>query len=467
MQSWDRIDDPNSQFFLENDRSFLDAPGEFFVDRLSRTLYYIPREGEVAATAVATVPLLTQLLEVKGSDAGVVEYVFIQGISFQHTRYVYPWQGDNPCQADALQDAAIELSWARSIAFEGCEVSHTGNWAMAFGLGCRDGKAEHCYLHDLGGGGVKIGTQVIPTDEETMLTRRICVDNCIVRDGGQVFVQAVGVLLLQASDNRITHNDIADFFYTGISVGWVWGYSHSPSTHNIVTYNHIHHIGWGALSDMGGIYTLGDARGTEVCHNRIHDIYSLGYGGWGLYTDEGTTGILMKDNLVYRCKSSGFHQHYGKDNMICNNIFVNSLRAQLEATRVEPDHLPFTFSHNIIQYEQGNMYGINWQYVNFAADENIYWNTRGAVTWNGASLEDWQKSGKDVHSLVVDPRLADVANEDFTPKNSEALQAIHFVPFNADEAGVYGDTAWTDLACYDASRYALFLKIVDQYEKRQ
>ena len=271
------------------------------------------------------------------------------------------------------------------------------------------------------------------------------------------------MILFQTSDNNVTHNDISDFLYTGISVGWVWGYSHSPSKRNKILYNHIHHIGWGVLSDMGGVYTLGISEGTEVSHNFIHDIWSYGYGGWGLYTDEGSTDIRMEYNLVVRCKSSGFHQHYGKENIIRNNIFVDNALAQLEATRVEPDHLPFTFTSNIIAYHKGNMYGINWRDVNFKCDNNIYWNDVSGVNWNGLSHEEWQDAtGKDVHSLIVNPRFAAPEKGDYTPLNTEALKQIGFTPFDPTEAGVIGenDAEWKTLSHFDENLDALFQSMI-------
>ena len=65
-------------------------------------------------------------------------------------------------------------------------------------------------------------------------------------------------------ENVIAHNEIADLNYTGISCGWVWGYENSITRENLIEKNHIHDIGNGVLSDMGGIYLLGNQQGTIV-----------------------------------------------------------------------------------------------------------------------------------------------------------------------------------------------------------
>jgi hypothetical protein len=224
---------------------------------------------------------------------------------------------------------------------------------------------------------------------------------------------------------------------------------------------------------MGGVYTLGPSEGTTVNNNVIHHVYAYSYGGWGLYTDEGSTGVTMENNLVYRTKTGSFHQHYGKENVVRNNIFVDSLNHQIQRSRAEP-HLSFTFENNIVSYHTGKLLDGKWKDANVAMRNNVYWkaptpspgtpgegggegraSTIGGwpkgdpaipLTFDNLSLEDWQKAGKDAGSVIADPRFTDPEKFDFhLPPGSPALK-LGFKPFDYTKAGIYGDPAWLKLA---------------------
>jgi len=79
-----------------------------------------------------------------------------------------------------------------------------------------------------------------------------------------VFFSACGMALIHSYGNEVSHNHIHDFYYTGISCGWVWGFAENVSRENRIEKNHIHHLGKGVLSDMGGIYILGVQPGTML-----------------------------------------------------------------------------------------------------------------------------------------------------------------------------------------------------------
>lgn len=460
MHVWNTLDN-TSQFFFENSKAFLDSPGEWYLEQ-NGSLYYMPKDGETIENSTAIVPVLDRLVVIGGEEGKKVENIRFENLSFLYTRYTMPFQGNEPSQAAAFTEAAVMVDYARNIQFLNCEISHTGTNAIWFRRACSDCNLTHSYIHDLGVGAVKIGERQAPKDER-LTTRNITIHNNILRSGSHEFPTGVGVLIFSSGDNTISNNEIADFGYSGVSVGWVWGYKESAAVRNKIIFNHIHHLGWGELSDMGGVYTLGPSVGTIVSNNVIHHIYSYGYGGWGIYTDEGSTGILIENNLVYECKSSGFHQHYGKDNIIRNNIFANQIKGQLEATRTE-DHQSFSFTNNIVYFDRGNLIGQHgWKHVKFEADYNCYWDSRTKdISFEGMNFGEWKKTtGKDQHSIVADPGFKDPSAYNFEITNKSILSKIRFNRFDYSKAGVYGDSAWKKLSEFDpeiATKYNAMVK---------
>jgi len=283
----------------------------------------------------------------------------------------------------------------------------------------------------------------------------IITDNHIDHYGVE-YPSAVGILLMHTEGNVVMHNEIHHGGYTGISIGWHWGYQRSISRDNHIEFNHIHHIGQGLLSDMGAIYTLGVSPGTTIRNNLIHDVDANHYGGWGIYNDEGSSHILIENNVVYDTKFAGYNIHYAKEVTVRNNIFAFGRLQQLSRSRVEP-HKSVFFERNIVLWAEGALLNGAWRdkpykfYFNpksakgahettstFDMDWNVYFNPKQkleAVKFNGLAWPAWQKTGKDRHSVYADPLFVDAAKRDFRLKPESPALRLGFEPIDVSAVG--------------------------------
>ena len=433
-------DDKDARYWVENAADALDAPGEWFLDRRSGTLSYLALPGEDVGNAQFIAPALSQLIRLEGKEESgeFVHDIVFRGITFAHVDWSLPAKGYVDMQAAFDIPAAVELAGARHCRIEQCNFVHLGQYALEVHKSSQNDEVTGNEMTDLGAGGVKVGDPKVPSGN-VQATSGILVSENFIHNIGIVYPAAVGVWIGQSSGNTVAHNEIGDTFYTGISLGWTWGYGPTAAHDNRIEFNNIYNIGRGLLSDMGCIYSLGVQPGTVERNNLCHDVtrFEHGYGGWGLYTDEGSSQIVIENNIVYRTEDDGYHHHYGRENIVRNNIFALGQMAQIRRSRKEA-HVGFSFEHNIVYWKEGTLLDPDgkWDDDQFHFDYNLYYQAGGQpIQFGKESLAEWQKRGQDVHSLVADPLFVDPEHGDFTLMPGSPATKIGFKPIDMSQVG--------------------------------
>ena len=467
------------RFYFEDLAGYPAVPGTWTCDRRAGRLYYRPKEGETLEETEVRICRSLQLLRIRGDLEGKrpVRGIEIDGLAFRYADWSEPcnlpvwwdpycpegeWDrkesgrhfvetnGANPyrdigssAQAAINVPGAVVFEAAEDCALERCEIGHVGFHAVSVGRGCRNLRFSRCRFHDTGAGGLiaeGTGTEG-PSHHATGFLR---VEDCEIEGTGHVFAGGCGVTLAHVFRCSVVHNHIHDLSYSGISVGWVWGYAENPSYGHRIENNHIHDVGVrGNLSDMGAIYLLGFQPGTFVRGNFIHDVNRAEYGGWGLYPDEGSSGVVFENNVVARCASHCLFEHFGRQNIYRNNVFVSGGLAVFSITEdrggkffdwppqgtfFERNILVATDTPVVIDY-----LGFFRKGPPFRSRDNLYWDaerqaaplivhekTKPGDPHPGLNteereigLEAFRRPGRDRTSLAADPGFVDPSTDDY------------------------------------------------------
>jgi len=416
---------PLARYYVENVAEALDTPGQWYLNRATGVLTYLPRPGEELATTTEIIaPRLAQLVRLED-----VDHVRLRGLELRHAESNRGRSEIGALQAAVDVGGAISASGARDSTFEDLTIANVGSWGIQLGAGCERDRIVRCDIGDLGAGGIRIGEEKLGGADAD----HDAITDCHIHDGGHIYRSAVGVWIGQSAGNLIAHNHVHDFDYSGISVGWTWGYKASGAKENVIEKNHVHDVGRGVLSDLAGIYTLGPSPGTVIRNNVIHDVSDHAYGGWGIYFDEGTTGVVAERNVVFRTQSGGFFQNYGEHNVVANNVFALSREGQL----VRGEEVgSISFERNIVYFREGELLAWNWTSDGFAFDRNVYWNASGREpAFAGATLADWRRRGMDLHSIIADPLFVDPEHGDFSLRAGSPARGVGFEPIDVRDVG--------------------------------
>lgn len=426
-----------TRYLVENVKEALEEPGQWYLDRPSGTLTYLPRPGEKPEQTVVMAPRLDRLVAVQGDAAGHrwVTNIIFRGLTFAHGNWVTPPTGNCISQAEATMPAALLAEGLRDSAFEQCTVTQMGGYGLELGNGCQRDTISRCEFTDLGGGGVKLGPT--RTDDQEVLVSYVTVSDCLLAHLGRMHPAAVGVWAGYGHHLTLTHNEVYDLYYSGLSLGWSWGYAPTPNHDNAITDNVIHDALQNVLTDGAGIYTLGLQPNSVMSGNVVYDLVGIPW-AVGLYLDEGSTGWTCENNVVYNITTHDFNVNYGHDNVARNNIFGPILDPKaplLRCGRVEPVR-SMTVESNLIYYRQGDLVDQLWPTSSSLLRRNLYWNAAGLpVKFRDKTFAEWQALGQDADSIIADPRFVNPERGDFRLQPDSPAARVGFKPFDYSQAG--------------------------------
>jgi len=488
------------RYFIEGLFEELDAPGEWYLDRRTDTLYFWPpapiADGDVVA------PVTGNVVTLDGAD-----HVTLRGFTIE-----------------VCEGTAVSVKNCHHALVAGNTVRNCGGWGIAIRGGGHAG-ARSNDVNATGHGGINVGGG----DRETLTPGNNFADNNYVHHCAKRWTTYQPGIRITGVGNRIAHNLIHDMPHAGVVLG---------GNDNVMELNIVHHVNLES-TDTGGIYFCSrdwTQRGNVIRYNLFHHIGGFGKASswvpvrhgkvkfeyphftWGIYLDDPTTGTHVHGNILYAVPICGLHNHGGRDNLWENNVIVDcpafgagrlapnwsewpSIYKRLKARRTpgspyltrypEIAHIADTrpeamtgvrFLRNIIYYTKAGtawlrgerskswggpdcqlLYRLHIDKQDFdpaTFDHNCIYaepgldlrvNCRlipepgGMLTWDA-----WRKTGADAHSLLADPLFVDPAARDYRLRPDSPALTLGFQPIPTDQIGPQPDEFRTQWPIHEA-----------------
>lgn len=275
----------DAPYYFFNVFEELTTEGEWYLDREKGLLFLWKHEG----FENAKIDLSLSLEPIISAE---VDYITFDGITFKGTRDDgIVITGDNNkiqnCVIKNVAGNALLMTGSNNLAFNN-EITRTGKGGII-----------------LDGG-----------DTETLTAGNNIADNNYIHHWSEIYQTYQPAVTLLGVGNICSHNEMHDSPHEAITY---------KGNNHIIEYNNIHNVC--LLSDDAGAIYSGRSwvwYGNTVRYNCIYNVGSGEHRPDGIYLDDALSGQNIYGNLLINIPRNSIHIGGGRDNIVTNNIIVNS-----------------------------------------------------------------------------------------------------------------------------------------------
>jgi Nitrous oxidase accessory protein len=283
----------------------IDSPGESFIDRENKKIYFYPT-ADMATAEVYISKLGEYMLSLTD-----VNNITFKGIEFAYTR-----------------NRIIDAINVDNFVVDNCTIAHTSYNAIT--INGYNSAVRNSHIFDTAKGGINFNGG----DRAKLISGNNVIENNTIHDNARIFKTYQPAISAQSVGLLIRNNELYNNPHELIAIG---------ANDVIIEYNEIYNAVLES-ADMGAIYYGRDPSvlGVEIRYNYFHDIGNQ-YGGIGqqsIFSDDGNTMPHIHHNIFYRGSSTTemggttsnsfpIKAHGSQFGLIENNIIVDSPTAAM------------------------------------------------------------------------------------------------------------------------------------------
>ncbi len=445
---------------VENIFEELDAPGEWFHNAETGTLYYMPEAGTDLNSAMVEVVRLRHLIEFQGTLKAPVRFVTLQGFVVRHAARTFMDTREPMLRSDwaIYRGGAVKLTGTEDVRILDCEFDQVGGNAVFVNGYNRRTLVRGCHIHDAGASGIcfvgdpgavrnplfeysrkndlaTIDRTVGPKTEDYPALG--IVEDCLIHGIGRVERQPAGVQIEMAMKITIRDTSVYDCARAGINIGdGCWG-GHLIEGCDVFdtvleTHDHGSFNSWGRdrywRSDRSTSQKAIDVEPDLPFLDAMHTttIRSSRWRcdhGWDIDLDDGSSNYEIYDNLML---NGGLKFREGFRRRAWNNIMVNNSFHPHVWYADSGDE----FYANIVMTDVKGIRAPTRTAKGKFIDKNLFF------VGNPRQKDKYSEYGWDLNSIVADPLFVDPENGDFRVKAGSPAFELGFKNFPMDRFGV-------------------------------